>query len=958
MGSGVSAPCLLSPSDWGRLVSLLILGVMVTPVPAELSITEFQASNRSTLVDEEGDFHDWVEIWNAGEAAIELEGWFLTDDLENLTKWVFPKLRILPKQYLVILASGEDRHSPRSIFEERNSVTKTHTGFKLSAKGEDLALVQPDGVTVVSSIRGYPRQLSDVSYGYLDETWGYFSEPTPGKANAGPLDAVGPIIASLENHTGPLQVDSTSIEIGAEVAETVAAVTSVELVYRVMYGEEQTVPMALQGDAYRGVLPLGDAEPGEMIRWKVRATDAEGRATVFPYQASGEGVPPQPAYEGTVLPSAEWQSSRLPILHWFMETPSQALRESGGRCSFAYEGVLYDDIHVDVHGKQNYPVRSPDGSLKLAYDFTFNAGHRLPFVEEAPALREIQLLSNWRDKTKVRELLAYEIFAETGHPSHFAYPVRVERNGSFYGIFDLIEEPDRRYLERAGLNTEGSLYKIRQSIGTADDVTAEAFDVKVPGDDEASDLVAFTEALVDREGKELSWLLRHRVNLPLTINYLATIPVVDTGDYAHKNYYYYHDTSAADQWTVLPWDLDLTFGRGWIAGPGYFNDLVNTSRSPLRYPGDHALFDAMVDDPVIVKKFERRLRTLLDHYWQLESDLPLEERWLEKRLDAYIELMDPEGAVSDADLDHEKWGSWTDGFTMQEAIADMKSNYIAGRRSFLKRNVLRGLPDSATGAAADGLVLAAVDFDPESGNQDEESLSLRNLGRESIDLSGWQLRGAIEYTFLPGTVILENQGELFSPPIHRGDWLVVCKDVGSYVAAHATGSGIFAQGGYSGRLSSRGESIEMVNPEGEVAMTWSYDGHPDYRHWSGRHFGSDGAFDSAPDGDANGDGYSNWYAYAFGFDPFESIGATLTWASQPDGGATLSFRKIVNESDVRYRAEYSTDLESWVPLDSTWEADRPILGATAETRILRVSADALPSTSAFVRVRAEIEPVD
>ncbi|WP_442484568.1 lamin tail domain-containing protein [Aeoliella sp. SH292] len=120
-------------------------------------ITEFLASNEGNLQDEDGDFSDWIEIANRGDQAIDLAGWHLTDSADNLTRWSFPSLVLAPGDHYVVFASGKDRAV---------SGQQLHTSFSLSADGEYLALVRPDGLTVASEFAPeFPPQTEDVSFG-------------------------------------------------------------------------------------------------------------------------------------------------------------------------------------------------------------------------------------------------------------------------------------------------------------------------------------------------------------------------------------------------------------------------------------------------------------------------------------------------------------------------------------------------------------------------------------------------------------------------------------------------------------------------------------------------------------------------------------------------------------------------------------------------------------------------
>jgi spore coat protein CotH len=120
-------------------------------------ISEFLASNSSGIVDENEDSSDWIEIHNPTPTAIDLEGYYLTDDAGDLDKWAFPDVTIGVGEFMVVFASSKDRANP---------VGELHTNFKLSAGGEYVGLVAPDGLTILDEYApAYPEQFTDVSYG-------------------------------------------------------------------------------------------------------------------------------------------------------------------------------------------------------------------------------------------------------------------------------------------------------------------------------------------------------------------------------------------------------------------------------------------------------------------------------------------------------------------------------------------------------------------------------------------------------------------------------------------------------------------------------------------------------------------------------------------------------------------------------------------------------------------------
>jgi len=119
-------------------------------------ISEFLADNETGLTDGNGDRSDWIEIYNAGDEAIDLAGWHLSDNAGNLDKWTFPTQTLGAGEFLVVFASGTG---------VPDAEENLHTNFQLDADGEYLALVRPDGSIAQHFSPEFPRQRDDVSYG-------------------------------------------------------------------------------------------------------------------------------------------------------------------------------------------------------------------------------------------------------------------------------------------------------------------------------------------------------------------------------------------------------------------------------------------------------------------------------------------------------------------------------------------------------------------------------------------------------------------------------------------------------------------------------------------------------------------------------------------------------------------------------------------------------------------------
>lgn len=165
---------LTATNSSGSISASVTVGVDEPVIPPAL--TEFMASNASTLDDQFGNSDDWIEIHNPNTFDLSLEGYHLTDKAGNLTQWTFPTGSTIPANgYLIIFASGKNLTNPTEPL---------HTNFSLKSGGEYLALVDRDGTTILTAFT-FPAQKQDISYGFEIDgtTTGFFSPATPGTVN-------------------------------------------------------------------------------------------------------------------------------------------------------------------------------------------------------------------------------------------------------------------------------------------------------------------------------------------------------------------------------------------------------------------------------------------------------------------------------------------------------------------------------------------------------------------------------------------------------------------------------------------------------------------------------------------------------------------------------------------------------------------------------------------------------
>ncbi len=169
-----------------RFLPLIFALFVFTNIGAQnLKINEFMASNDSCFADENGEYDDWIEIYNADAIAINIGGMYITDDLTDPTAWQIPDTdssitTIQPGGFLVLWA---DKKPEQGIL---------HVKLKLSGGGEQIGLFKKDGVTPIDTLT-FGEQTTDVSCGRLpdgSDHWALFPKhhvlgytASPGKSN-------------------------------------------------------------------------------------------------------------------------------------------------------------------------------------------------------------------------------------------------------------------------------------------------------------------------------------------------------------------------------------------------------------------------------------------------------------------------------------------------------------------------------------------------------------------------------------------------------------------------------------------------------------------------------------------------------------------------------------------------------------------------------------------------------
>lgn len=157
------------------IATALAVWMASTGAQAQLVINELMQSNIDCIMDDLNDFPDsWVELYNSGDAAVNLSAYKLGDKEKASKAWQLPNKTVGAGQYAIVYCD--------------KAATDMHTSFRLeSGKGCNVYLFKDN--EIVDKVEGLKKQPApNIAYGRTTDgaaDWAYQLKPTPGAANSG-----------------------------------------------------------------------------------------------------------------------------------------------------------------------------------------------------------------------------------------------------------------------------------------------------------------------------------------------------------------------------------------------------------------------------------------------------------------------------------------------------------------------------------------------------------------------------------------------------------------------------------------------------------------------------------------------------------------------------------------------------------------------------------------------------
>ena len=594
----------------------------------------------------------FVEVLNTTNAAIDLNGWCV----EGLEFCFGAPTPVAAATSLVVQGSFDaSRLSHASDRLRLLDATQTvQDVMSFGDSGQWPAFADGFGHSL--------QRLDPFLSGLAPGNW-ISAEPNPGAYTASTTGALLPTFDELSFELSPAA--GADLQITAAVADA----DRVSLAYVIDFDAETVVAADLVEGVMSATIP-GQAA-GALIRFRLIGTGTGGEGT-WPRQGDGA------KYEGTVVRSEPAEASVLPRFQMFMpdDVYAEASRntslhgDDGFPVVFAFEGRVYDNATIRIKGNQARTNKKKKWKVMLPPGHSFDAAGRI-----ASPVDQLDLLPATTDKSYSREILTADMQLVSGGYAQQAFPMRVERNDLFFGLYMYGESLDGDWRDRYGFSDATLVYKGEQlaklkskdlSLGQGSFrkfYERYTLDYVDDNDQQLRDLISTLNTL---QGDELAAYAYQHIDIPQIVEALATMRVVQHSEWQHKNYFVMYDPED-EKWRLIPIDFDLNFGHWYHAPCNAMCDETMVLNWP-HYPDDNRLARVLLKNDVFLSMVDRRTKTLADAF--------LAPGVIENRLAELLAMMGP-----DAALDRAAWGQSGNQQSMATAQTILLEEYVIPQRA-------------------------------------------------------------------------------------------------------------------------------------------------------------------------------------------------------------------------------------------------------------------------------------
>ena len=587
-------------------------------------VTEGEQDDMGPLEEVPDSENDWIEFHNPGGADVSLNGWSLTDDAENLRKWMFPSNTTIPAGgFLLVLATSLDT-SPTQ------GATYLHSNFSLSSEGEYVGLVNAQGQVVSELAPVYPAQNPFYSYGRdTNGNWGFLVQATPGASNPGPALAPPPASPQFSVqggfHTLAFSLAITTATPGVSMHYTL---DGSEPNPGVLY----SVPIAITTDRIiRARAVLNGAIPSPTITHTYLLAESAAKRSLpalclggdpaLTYYgpntsggpAAGEGIF---AIKGGTNVNGIWSHNGDPTAFHYPMQRGRSSEKPATLEFFPLAGeTLRTDLGVRISGS---PYSRPRYRLTDAATARFNPtsatqkpsfnlffrpewGERpldYPFFGDSPVTRfnDVRVRAGKNDISNpfVKDELMRRIFLGTGQKSSVGIFNTVYVNGVFKGYFNLCE-------------------RLREGFMQEHYNSSETWDVQQVNEFSSGDPLHWKKTVAFLRSTNLANTAGYQqvhdyLDVDNYIDYLLVNAFAAMWDWPHNNWVAARERSPQGRWRFYMWDAEGAFGAS-SRTPDYntfTTDLIITDAMTTSSRYIHAFYTLLRVSPEFRLRFADR----------------------------------------------------------------------------------------------------------------------------------------------------------------------------------------------------------------------------------------------------------------------------------------------------------------------------------------------------------------
>lgn len=637
-----------------QVAVLLGIFTMSGVLEAAPVISEFLASNQSSLEDEDDESSDWIEIHNPEASEVDLSGYAISDDPEEPLKWTFPAGTSLPANgRIIVFASGKDRLNPNQL----------HTNFSLAASGGFLTLADATG-QVISQFADYPQQKSDVSYGIgSDSAEGFFDPPTPRVANGAAL-------------TGFVADTAFTRKRGFYDGFFITGISTATAGASIRYTLDGSKPTPETGILYDGPFLIASSTVVRAMAYKegMVSTNVDAQSYLF----TGDIIN-QPEMNPVIANSFTYRNElrealkKLPVVSLsfeesavfgpsgIYENPDDKGRGSEREIHFEYFDPAHpgDSVHepagLRIHGGNSR--QHPKKPLRIHFRDDYGDSRLEHDVFPGSPVKSFKTLllrsgghdawtfdSRWREASFIRNQFLHELQRKMGQTSPYGRHVNVFLNGQYWGLYELQEFPHEHYNadHHGGDPDDWDVIKHGQEVEAGSRAAWDAtIDLAENGINSSEDYAAiqeyldlenFADAMIQRIwASDEDWLSPF---------FLDGFDISTFSD--DKNWYVGRKSrNGTTKFYFYSWDAEMSMGIPFSGFQTFENDYsrINNARSP------GVIYDALRRFPEFQLLFADRLRKHCFFGGTLTPG-PLRETW-----DRYVDTV-----LSPVVAESARWG--------------------------------------------------------------------------------------------------------------------------------------------------------------------------------------------------------------------------------------------------------------------------------------------------------------